>query len=306
MRKLVIGAAAAAYLGTAGMAAADGMYEGSMKDAPAPLPPVMSWTGFYIGGGVGAGAVVHELDINAYEDVYKSCKYEVSAKSSSSCSNGYYLYSESAANLNFDGIGGEGIFGTVQIGYDWQFSPRGVFGFFADADLSGIETELDFSVSEDGYTWLSGNGEVAMDWMWTIGARLGLLTTPDTLFYALIGYSQAEFDDPSISINFDGYSDTFKTSLDTFSGITVGLGMETRLDQNWGLKLEYRFTQFSDEELFSYSDSYYKGGYGCGQCSKKYYVEEGISADLEPSLHTGRVVLTYRFGERHEPLESLK
>jgi len=309
MRTLMVGAAVAAYLGTAGMAAADGMYEGSMKDAPEPIAPVMSWTGFYIGGGVGAGAVVHELDVNAYEDVYKrSCSrkgygYEYV------CGD-YSLYSESAANLNFDGIGGEGIFGTVQIGYDWQFSPRGVFGFFADADLSGIETELDFSASEDGYTWVSGSGDVEMDYMWTIGARLGYLTTPDTLLYVLLGYSQAEFDDPSISINYDGYSDTFKTSLDTFSGVTVGVGMETRLDRNWGLKLEYRFTQLSDEELFSASSSEYDSGYqcsyGCAYDSKKYLVESGVSADLEPSIHTGRVVLTYRFGERHEPLESLK
>lgn len=289
MRTLMVGAAVAAYLGTAGMAAAGGMYEGSMKDAPAPIAPVMSWTGFYLGGGVGAGAVVHELDVNAFEDIFKRDCYECSS---------YYLYESNEAALNFDGIGGEGIFGTVQIGYDWQFSPRGVFGFFADADLSGIETELDFSASENGYTWLSGSGEVAMDWMWTIGARLGYLTTPDTLFYILLGYSQAEFDDPSITVNFyDEYSDTFKASLDTFSGVTVGVGMETRLDQNWGLKLEYRFTQFSDEELFSYSDSY---------CDGYYCYEEGVSADLEPSIHTGRVVLTYRFGERHEPIESLK
>jgi len=305
MRKTLVCAAAAACFGLAAPAMAGGMYEGSMKDAPV-VTPAASWTGFYIGGGVGAGAVVHELDVNAYEDKFKKkgCENEnysetasyVNGHETASCGD-YYLTESSDFNFNFDGIGGEGIFGTLQIGYDWQFAPRGVFGLFADADLTAIETDLDFSASTNGDTWLSGSGEMEMDYMWTIGARLGYLATPDTLVYVLVGYSQAEFDDPSISINYEDGSDTFKTSLDTFSGVSVGLGMETRLDRNWGLKLEYRFTQFSDEELFSFSDSYHYD---------EYYTEQGVSADLEPSLHTGRVVLTYRFGERHEPLESLK
>ena len=307
MRKLMVGAAVAAYLGTAGVAAAGSL---SMKDAPVYMPPA-SWTGLYIGAGVGAGAVVHELDVNAYEDVYKrDCKYSFSRGNWSKECGDYYHHNSTEAGFNFDGIGGEGIFGTVQIGYDWQFAPRGVFGVFADADLSGIETDLSFSASQNDYTYLTGKGELDMDWMWTIGARLGYLTTPDTLFYVLLGYSQAKFDDPSITLNYDGYSDTFKTSLSTFKGWTIGAGMETRLDQNWGLKLEYRFTQLQDEELFSASGSDYDGGwqcaYGCAYDKNKYLVESGISADLEPSIHTGRLVLTYRFGETHAPLESLK
>lgn len=263
MRKIAILAAMAAFLGTAGAASAGGMYEGSLKDAPlAPLPA--TWTGFYIGAGVGAGAVVHELDIGLYEP-------EVGE----------------LAGLNFDGIGGEGILGTVQVGYDWQVMPRWVVGAFVDFDWSGLSTELDFNLRGDGV--LRGDGELEMDYMWTIGGRIGYLPTPDTLVYILAGYTQAEFDDPSITLSYGGESETFGTSLDTFSGWTVGVGMETRLDSNWGLKLEYRFTQLNDEELFSVV------------C---YYCE--LSADLEPSIHTGRVVVTYRLTDEAAPLEPLK
>jgi len=297
MRKLLLGAVAAAYLGAGGTALANG----SLKDIPEPLPPVITWTGFYIGGGIGAGAVVHELDANAFADKYYyegGCSLHSVCESYSSSD----LISENLldASLNFDGIGGEGVFGTLQIGYDWQFDTRGVFGFFADADLSGIETDLDFSASSGGETFLSGDGEVDMDWMWTIGARLGYLATPDTLIYFLIGYTQAEFDDPSLNINFGDSSETFSTSLDTFSGVSVGLGMETRLDANWGLKLEYRFTQLSDEQLFSISENDYNDEY------QYEYVEYGASADLEPSIHTARVLLTYRFNRAPEPIEPLK
>ncbi len=297
MRKIAICVAAAAYLGTAGIAVAGSM---SMKDEPVYVPP-STWTGFYVGLGVGAGAVVHELDVNAYQDVYKrDCSYK------GGCSD-YYFYEENDFSFNFDGIGGEGIFGTVQVGYDWQYAPRAVVGLFGDFDWSGIGTDLSFSASQDGYKYLSANGEADLEWMWTIGIRFGYLATPDTLIYMLAGYTQANFDDPSLTINFDGYKETASTSLDTFKGYTLGVGMETRLDANWALKLEYRFTQLSSENLFSFYDSYYEGGF-CNYCydSKKYYVEEGVSADLEPSIHTGRVVLTYRIGEVHEPMESLK
>jgi len=332
MRKTLVCAAAAAYLGMAGSAVAGGMYEGegSMKDAPAPLPPVATWTGFYIGAGVGAGAVVHELDVSAFEDYYaKNCNdypsfsvKEVSNEEAISLEQPHTSIYEldhcggSEASLNFDGIGGEGLFGTAQIGYDWQFKPRAVFGFFGDVDVSSISTDLDFSATggefirsrdmlatngiENGSydSEFSGSGELELDWMWTIGARLGFLPTPDTLVYILAGYTQAEFDDPSITLRWGRDSETFSTSLDTFSGVTVGAGMETRLNHNWGLKLEYRFTQFQDEELFSWSDSW--GECGC------WGTEAGVSADLEPSIHTGRVLLTYRFNRAPEPLESFK
>ena len=51
--------------------------------------------------------------------------------------------------------------------------------------------------------------------------------------------------------------------------------METFLRQNWTLKLEYRFSQFGEETIL---DSHH------------------ISADLEPSMHTARLILSYRFG----------
>ena len=233
-----------------------------------------------------------------------------------------------AGNPNFDGIGGEGIFGTLQAGYDWHVKPRVVFGLFGDFDFSAISTEFDFDAGINGDNFLSGSGELDMNWMWTIGARLGFLATPDTLVYLLAGYTQADFDDPSFSASMneeyarrhfkgheeiltsfnvggDGLSfDDPTVDLDTFSGFTVGVGMETRLDHNWGLKLEYRFTQLQAEEVFSWTGEFPSA---CDECrSYAEHNEVGITADLEPSIHTGRVALTYRFNRAPEPLESYK
>ncbi len=92
--------------------------------------------------------------------------------------------------------------------------------------------------------------------------------------------------------------ETLKANLDTFDGFTIGAGMETRLSMNWGLKLEYCFTQFSGEDLFNIQGPIDEDG--------EYVIEAGASAELEPSLHTGRLVLTYRFNRAPEPIESFK
>jgi outer membrane immunogenic protein len=300
MRKLAFCAATAACLGMATPAMAGGMYEGSMKDAPVPMP-VATWTGFYIGAGVGAGAVVHDLDVGSYTDTFKETRHCYLFSGCMAWSEPY-TYSENEGSLNFDGIGGEGVFGTVGVGYDLQFAPRAVFGVFGDFDWSGIGTDLDFSYS-DGYETVSGETELDMEWMWTIGARLGFLPTPDTLVYGLAGYSQVSFDDADVAL--DGF-DPFTTSLDTFKGWTVGAGMETRLNHNWGLKLEYRFTQLQDEELFSVGSS--SETYRTLDCLVKcrQYDEYGVAAAIEPSIHTGRVALTYRFNRAPAPIEAYK
>lgn len=285
MRILKTTAAAAAFMGLATAAHADGM-SGSYKDAPVSAP-VYSWTGFYIGAGAGAGAVVHELDVGA--NYYDSDCYDYS------CTQ----YSEKIGSLNFDGIGGEGAFGTLQIGYDREVHNKWVLGVFFDYDFSSIETELSFNLG--GVEGINGKGGIEQDYMWTLGGRIGYLVNPDTLIYGLIGYSEAKFDNPSLTLSAYGDSLKLSTNLDEFSGITLGAGMETRLHGNWFLKGEYRFTQLDSEKLFSVDNTSpcgYEGEVKCGY---------DVNADLEPSIHTGRLVLTYKFNwHHHEAVEPLK
>jgi len=246
MKRAILGVAAVLILGAA-PALADGLpSKGRIKQtesAPAP-----SWTGFYIGGGIGAGAVVH--DLSASERLV-----EIPEAALAKPDGGEHNV------LNLDGVGGEGIFGTVIIGYDRLIRPGWVAGVFADFDFSGISTDLNvphrFSASLDHQN------------TWSVGARLGMLTSPTTLWYATAGYTQAEFD-VSSSKNIYGLSSP------TFQGYFVGGGVESILHGNWSLRLEYRFSQFDSETIYN----------------------DGLRVDLEPSMHTARLLLTYKFGDR--------
>jgi outer membrane immunogenic protein len=240
MMRLILGVAAALFL-TAGQAAADGLpSKGRVKAAE----PAFNWNGFYVGLGIGAGAVVHDLSASAiYNDGYEGTSVPIAA-------------------LGFDGIGGEGVFGTITVGYDRVIRPGWVAGVFADYDFgSNISTDVSLSIFN-----LQGSASLDHEYSWAIGGRLGFLTNPGTLVYGTAGYTQAEFD-------------YFGLLSKTYGGYFVGAGIESFLRDNWTLKLEYRFSQFDAETLASGSSGHL-----------------GFSIEDEPSMHTARLVLSYKFG----------
>ncbi len=173
-------------------------------------------------------------------------------------------------------------FGTLTVGYDRQFG-KWVGGVFFDFDFSDIST--DFSIPPAGFST-----SLDHEHSWSIGARFGFLTNPSTLWYGMAGYTRASFDDISL-----GPVGTLH--VPDFSGYFVGAGVESRLGGNWSLRAEYRFTQLDSEQLtLSFND--------CDEgCSRR---SEPSGVHLEPSMHTARVVLTYRFGDRIEHPSPMK
>lgn len=253
-------AATAALMLVAGPALAADVYEGSAKDsAPAYAQP--GWTGFFIGVGGGGGASVTDVSLDF--------------------SNGR----DSVELFGLDGIGGEGGLGTVQVGFDKQFGSSFVVGIFADYDFTEIESEARIFDTFKA-TW-------TLEDSWSAGGRIGFLTTPDTLVYALAAYTQAEYE---FGDDADGLDRFLK--YDEFEGITVGGGIETRLHGGWFLKAEYRYTEFDDQDLLEDLDlggrrnmcQVSRSSNGCGKD------EPEVGLDFEPSVHTARAVLSYKFG----------
>jgi outer membrane immunogenic protein len=208
MKQLILGVAAALMLG-AGQAAADGLPSRGVVRGPDDVVATPAWNGFYIGIGIGAGAqTVNGVLPDADTD-----------------------------------FGGQGVFGSVVLGYDRVLRPGWVAGVFADYDFSGISGDL------------GGGDSLDHNFSWSVGARLGHLVNPATLVYGTAGYTQAEFE--------------LNNDAQTFDGYFVGAGIETFLRDNWTLKLEYRFSDYT-----------------------------GNDVDADASLHTARAVLTYRFPTR--------
>ena len=202
----------------------------TIADAPAQAGvSVYDWSGFHIGVGGGRGAVVHEVTVPAFP------------------------------GINFNGIGGEGQFGQVTVGYDYMFSNGVVLGAMVSGRYGNIETTFDIP----GVFNLDVTAEYGFD----VVGRVGYAVTPSTLAYVLGGYTWQRFETsssvPGLNYNFDE------------GGYVVGLGMESVIRGNWTLRGEYRYSDF--------------GNHGGG------ILGFGV-LNVDPSMHTFHTTLNYRFG----------
>jgi len=157
MKKLVIALTAlAAFTGSA--SAAD-LAARPYTKAPAPVVMAPNWTGFYIFGGGGGGL----WDANGGVDSTASGACIV-------CTN--------------TKTGGDGWFGTVGAGYDWQTGPSWVFGIFGDGTFGSLKGNIGdsgvFAVPSEiqHLRWLSGGTTLEWD---SDSARPGSATRYDVL-----------------------------------------------------------------------------------------------------------------------------
>src|SRR5215471_11697648 len=153
MRKFVT---ALAMLGAlcSGASAADLAAKPYVK-APPPPTPVYNWTGFYIFGGGGGGLWAADQHIQE---------------------------TGSQIPLSIDQRqGGSGWFGTVGLGYDWQFNTSWVAGVFADGQFGSIRGTL-----QDPFFGISSTQK--LEDSWAVGVRVGYLVAPNVLSYVNGGY----------------------------------------------------------------------------------------------------------------------
>ena len=120
-----------------------------------------------------------------------------------------------------------------EAGFDFQLAERVILGVAGD------------------YTWAHSEPEST----WTLAGRSGFLSSPQTLWYGLAGWSRADIPEFE-AVELDGF--------------TVGLGVESRLTDALSLKLEYRHSDFSAEGA-------------------------GLETNFETTVHTVRGVLSWRF-----------
>jgi outer membrane immunogenic protein len=181
------------------------------------MPAAPSWTGFYIFGGAGGGI----WDADSHTNFV-------------------------GAPVTIDQrVGGDGWFGTVGAGYDWQFNSAWVFGVFADGQFGSLRGTL-----QDQFAGLTGR--IKEQDAWAAGARLGYLVAPNVLSYVNAGYTGSHWSGTSLT-DLTGAAVAFHTNSFNRNGFFVGGGVENNLNifgisaPGWFMKTEYR-TAFYDRK----------------------------------------------------------
>jgi outer membrane immunogenic protein len=201
--------------------------------APPPTPiPVMSWTGFYVGGNVGGVWENDPGNTNWFE-----------ANSPPTLTNTPQSNSVSSSSV----IGG------IQGGYNWQIN-RWVAGVEADWDWTRTKytfcrTTYIFGLpcADNGSGFLTMSGDA--DWLASVRGRLGFLLGNNLLVYGTAGGALGKTD---TSINANclhagcGFSITLLNTTANFSntkgGWVAGGGLEWMLAPQWFLRAEYLHT----------------------------------------------------------------
>jgi outer membrane immunogenic protein len=255
MKKVILAIATVAAM-TVSASAAD-LAASPYTKAP---PPVMapSWTGFYIFGGVGGG--LWDANTGAFNTATGTCLVCINNKQ-----------------------GGDGWFGTVGAGYDWQFNSRWVFGVLADGQFGSLKgSESVGAVGVGGVVFSQ-----KLEDTWAVGARLGYLVAPNVLSYVNGGYTGANWSGATIlgavnGVPFGAHTNSFSTQ-----GWFLGGGVENNLDifgitaTGWFMKTEYRGAYYQSKNSDWLND-------GTNTLA-------GISSSFKPFVQTISTSLVYRF-----------
>jgi outer membrane immunogenic protein len=218
-------------------------------------PPVMapSWTGFYIFGGAGGG-------------VWDSSTFTKVTGTGTALTIGQHT-------------GGDGWFGTVGAGYDWQFNGKWVAGVFGDGQFGSLRGSL-----QDSLTQITGT--IKDQDNWAAGVRLGYLVAPNVLSYVNAGYSGSHWSGTN-QLTLAGFPSGIHTNNFNLNGGFVGGGVENNLDifgisaPGWFMKTEYRAAYYGNKnvnELFVGSN-----------------LPVGRDIAFQPLVQTVETSLVYRF-----------
>jgi opacity protein-like surface antigen len=216
VKKLLAGSVALLAIVVAGRAGAADL---PMAPAYAPPPPptLWSWTGFYLGGHVGAAMSLANIN------------------------------DPSGPSIFGDIVHSPGLLGGGQIGVNWQAPGTDwVFGFEADAsfaDLDGTNTCYAFSG-----TFTSFNCRAHTDALGTFTGRVGFAFGPEdrSLAYVKAGGAWAH-DQVSMIVNNDIagiVNGNVAISTYTALGWTFGAGAEYAMTPHWTVKAEFDYLGF--------------------------------------------------------------
>jgi outer membrane immunogenic protein len=190
---------------------------GTGRSSSAPAAGAGELDGFYVGAGGGLSSLNNKINAQPGPDP------------------------SSPLSASLNGLGATGTLATIGAGYDYQIMPSFVVGVFGDYDFHSLKSELDLNIPSAP---LSLHGEFSVDRQWSVGGRMGYLTSPSTLVFLSGGYTELSASNFTANLSGGATNVALAATVPTIAGGFVGAGFETMLTTHVSLRGEYRFTDF--------------------------------------------------------------
>jgi opacity protein-like surface antigen len=182
----------------------------------------------------------------------------------------------------------------VFAGWNFQVSSR----FLVGAQFEATVADLNFnSAGMRTYRYFDASGptgqsavsdfrpQVSSRWMTSALLRAGVLVDDRTLLYGIGGWTLAQFQARNLADNsFYQLDESFVAS-----GWTAGGGIERKLDSNWSIRAEYRYTNFGSHS----SGDQFDFQFGAPINATQHYERQ---AQFDQSMQVGRIGIAYAIG----------
>jgi outer membrane immunogenic protein len=279
---LIAISAALGLLSSAALAADLPNTKGPPAFAPPP-PPAFSWTGFYVGGEIGA-------------------RWSDPTWSTTCLSPGFagVVCPGAPSELPLFGFNNPENFDSVSVkggpfvGYNFQIGSQWVVGVEGDWQY-GENRRTNTGIPGAENPAVAGSpgldsSTVREDWDASIRARAGFLVMPNLLVFGTGGAAFTHVSATALCgtafpigwcVGIDPFFGIPQTSSATRVGWTVGGGLEYMIAPNWLIRAEYRYADYG-----SFSSTFFSGVLGN---------EDAISFNTRLRSNTASVGLSYKF-----------
>lgn len=217
--------------------------ETNFKDAvPCPVPATLMG-GFYVGAQAGYDSYrVRESFTNNFG------------------TTGTSIVSNSGTQVH----NATGWLGGLFLGYGEYFSNSYYLGGEIFGNFSGAEVARHFTSTETvGGDFANAYSNVEVDGNYGLSIIPGYKINDTTLGYVRLGWNWARVKGTGSANGVENgaaFSYSNGSSTRTNNGFAWGLGMETKLVDNWSLRTEYNHTYFNNRNNFDASDNQYSVG----------------------------------------------
>jgi len=261
-------------------------------------PPVVGWSGFYVGGNAGYGWANSSVGFAGDNFV------------------GAFLVDPGTVFAGATPLGpasfrSQGLSAGLQAGYNWQVSPAWLVGFETDINWSRIDGD-----GQSGNLLAPGVPlfqtmivDRKISSYGTVRARLGWLPTPDVLIYGTGGFAYGRIRESvtesltspvllagsPVSVTGNGTSLACAIAAPCLTGSSsriatgwaAGFGGEYAVSPNVSVKAEYLYLNLGDDSFHAVAPATAPG----------FPIPASITAAYNHiNLHTVRIGINYRFG----------